>query len=76
MFQRAGLAIGALEHLKPSFARREATPAASIPAVERLEDLIKESRRQKAVVVAVAVRQLAQVIAGPQKFVSLVDNDP
>ena len=59
-----------------SFARTDAAPADSIPVRKGLEHLIEESRRHKAVIVAIAVRKLAQVIAGPEKFVAFVDNDP
>jgi hypothetical protein len=58
------------------FARRDAAPAGSIPVGESLEHLIEESRRQKAVVVAVAVRKLAQVVTRPEKFIAFGDDDP
>src|ERR1700731_4071594 len=58
-----------------SFARRNAAPAGSIPVGKGLEHLIEESRRQKAVVVAVAVRKLAQIVAGPEKFIAFGDDD-
>jgi hypothetical protein len=48
-----------IDHVPCSFARREATPAVSVPGDESLEHLIEEARWQKAVIVAVAVRQLA-----------------
>ena len=51
-------------------------PARSIPARKGLEHLIEELRRQEAVVVAVTVGQFSQIIAGPEKFIPLVDNDP
>jgi hypothetical protein len=41
-------------------------PAALIPAVEGLDHLIEESRRQEAEVVAIAVRTLAQVVTRPE----------
>ena len=53
-----------------SFARRDAAAAGLVPVGEGLEHLIKESRRQKAVVVAVTVRTLAQIVAGPEKFIA------
>ena len=59
-----------------SSSRTDAAPARSMPVRKGLEDLIEESRRQEAVIVAVAVGKLAQVIAGPEKLVALVDNDP
>jgi len=48
-----------IDHVLCSFARRDATPAVSVPGDESPEHLIEKSRRQKAVIVAVAVRQLA-----------------
>jgi hypothetical protein len=62
--------------LKSSFARSEAVLAVSIPVNESVEHLIEEPWRQKAIVVAIAVRQLASVVAGPDKFIALVDDDP
>ena len=40
------------------------------------EDLNKEARRQKAVVVAVGPRHLAQIIAWPDELIALADNHP
>jgi hypothetical protein len=37
---------------------------------------VEEARRQEAVVVSVAVRELAQVVAGAEKFIVLGDDDP
>jgi hypothetical protein len=43
---------------------------------EGLDDPIEETRGQEAVIIAVAVRKLAQVIAGPEKLVALGNDDP
>src|SRR5690349_4772050 len=58
-----------------SFARREAA-AGSIPVDEGAEHLIEEPRRLEAVVVAVAVRQFAQIEIRPHKFIGFTHNDP
>jgi hypothetical protein len=44
--------------------------------VEGFEHLIEEARRQKTVIVAVAVRKLAEVVAGPEELVAFGDDDP
>jgi len=59
-----------------SFAQRDTALAGAIPVGEGFEHLIEESRRQEAVIVAVAVRTLAQVVAWPEKFVAFGDDDP
>jgi hypothetical protein len=59
-----------------SFARREAALAGLVAGDEGFEHLIEESRRQKSVIVAVAVRELAQIIARPQEFIAFGDDDP
>src|SRR5438105_13372880 len=51
-----------------SFARRDEPPPGSIPVGEGLDHLIEQSRRQTAVIVAVVVRPLAQIVAGPERF--------
>jgi hypothetical protein len=55
-----------IEHLRCtcSFARRDAAAVALVPIAEGVEHLIEEVRRQKAVVVAVAVRQLRKSYPG------------
>jgi hypothetical protein len=47
-----------------------------LPRSEGVEHLIEESRRQKAVIVAVAVRKLAEIVARPGKFIAFGDHDP
>ena len=44
--------------------------------MEGLDHLIEQSRQQKAVIVAVAVRQLAQIVARPEKFIAFGDHNP
>src|SRR6516225_10352159 len=68
--------LPAISTLTCSFARRDAVPAGLIPADKGLDHPIEESRRQKAVIVAVAVRPFAQVVAGPEKFIAFGDDDP
>jgi hypothetical protein len=45
-------------------------------SVESVKHLIEEARRQKAAIVAVAMRQLAQVVAGPRELVALGADNP
>jgi hypothetical protein len=59
-----------------SFARRDLAPAGSIPVHEGIEHLIEEARWQKTVIVTVAVRQLAQIVAWPDKFIAFGDYNP
>ena len=47
-----------------------------MPGGEGLDDLIEESRRQEAVVIAVAAADLPNIIAGPIEFVALGNDDP
>ncbi len=57
---------------------REATRrfAGLVASDKGFEYPIEEARGQEAVVVAVAVREFVQVIAGPEKLVALGDDDP
>ena len=47
-----------------------------MPGHEGIEHLIEESRRQKAVIVAVAVRDFPEIVSGPQEFIAFGDDDP
>ena len=48
----------------------------TMPGGEGFYDLIEESRRQEAVVIAIAAADLAEIIAGPIEFVAFCNNDP
>lgn len=43
---------------------------------EGLDHSIEESWRQEAIILAVAVRTLAQIVARPEKLIAFGDNDP
>ena len=47
-----------------------------MPCREGADDLIEESRRQEAVVVAIAAADFPKIIARPIEFVALCHNDP
>ena len=57
-------------------ARSKGALAGLITGDGRFEHAIEEARRQEAVIVAIAARQLAQIVARPQKHVAFGDNDP
>lgn len=57
------------------FAQSDA-PARSIPIGEGPQHPIEEPRRQKAVIVAVGMGELAQVVAWPKEFIVFADDDP
>src|SRR3954462_1541770 len=59
-----------------SIPRGETTRAGLITGDERFDHLVEKARRQEAVIVAVAVRQPAQIIAGPEKFVAFGNDNP
>ena len=47
-----------------------------MPCGEGFDDPIEKSRRQKAVVIAIAAADLSKIVARPIEFVALGDNDP
>jgi hypothetical protein len=47
-----------------------------MPCGKGLDDLIEESRRQEAIVIAIAAADFPKIIARPIEFVALRNNDP
>jgi hypothetical protein len=47
-----------------------------MPRGEGHDYLIEESRRQEAIVIAIAAADFPKIIAGPIELVALCDNDP
>ena len=47
-----------------------------MPRNESVAYLLEEPRRQKSIVTSVCIRPLAQIVAGPDEFVSFAHHDP
>src|SRR6266849_5394764 len=58
-----------------SLARGDAALAGLVASDKGCEHLVEEARGQEPAVVAVAVRELAQIVAGPEKLIALGDDD-
>jgi hypothetical protein len=59
-----------------SLARSELYFAGTMPSDESIDDLPEESRRQEAIIVAIAAADFPDIISRPTELVALGNNDP